>query len=207
MKKIFIIIISLIFVLRAESQQNELGIFVGTSYYNGDYNKFAPFNPPAFAFGIMYSRPLDNIITMRIQADKGLLKGKTPNSFSTAIYDLGLMAEINIFGFADEKFQERLIVKPYFETGLFALLAPDNQHKVNFSIPAGIGLKYEVNEKINLSLEWNYHLTNSDVLDETSTENNTSKQTLKITNDYYSFVGLVLRFNVFKEDNVCPAYQ
>jgi len=207
MKKIVAIVIFSIFVLNAKSQQNEIGIFAGTSYYNGDYNKFLPFNPPALAYGLMYSRPLNNITTMRIQANKGLLKGKEPNSFSTSFYDLGLMAEINVFGFADKKLQERLIVLPYLETGVFVLLAPDNVHKVNLSIPVGIGIKYVVNEKVSLSAELVYHITNSDVLDEVNFDTHLVNKALKITNDYYSFAGFVLRYTFFEEDEICPAYR
>jgi len=210
MKKniLFFVVIFLSFTLF--SQDKSLGFFLGTSYYNGDANKFIPFNQPSFAIGAMYVHDLDKKLSLRIFANKASLKGSSDAipSFKTNIYDIGFMFEINMINNLRSNYRKPKII-PFFELGASVLLVPQLNRSVNLSLPVGAGIKYATTEKLTIALEWNYHITNTDELDlVVLKELNKSFNPLDmLQNDWYSYFGVILRYNIFYQDHLCPAYQ
>ena len=210
MKKIIFIILFTCVSFLSFGQNSSLGVFLGTSYYNGDMNKYLPLNPPAPSFGVLYAHDLDYKTSLRFFVNKGTLKGKADtlnNAFKTEIYDLGFMIEINMIKFSYSNSQTKKI-SPFIEFGAAILLVPQAQGSINFSIPFGAGIKYALSDKSTILFEWNYHITNTDELDLIKLENptNTINPIKMINNDWYSFVGIAFRYKLFKQDRLCPAY-
>ena len=208
MKKLIFVVVFACFYLFSVGQEKGIGVFLGTSYYNGDLNKFIPFNPPAPAFGIMYTHDMSVKSTMRIYANRGSLSGKAKDTigtdFKTTFYDLGFMFEINAKNFSYSGYNVTRL-SPFFEVGAAVLYAPTTSNPIVFSIPIGVGIKYAMSRKSILAFEWNYHLTGSDFLDLYSPEEANSSTILN--NDWYSFLGVVYRYKLFSVDRLCPAYR
>jgi len=113
-------------------------------------------------------------------------------SFETDILDIALTAELNIFGFRPIDLGD--VISPYLFAGInfykfdpFAIYngqevplqplgtegqgLPDQPEKYKlgqFAIPMGIGLKYAINDKINVGLELGARMTFTDHLDDVS---------------------------------------
>jgi hypothetical protein len=206
MKKSIILLLLVAITSPIFSQSGSLGVLLGATYYNGDYNKFMPFNPPNVAGGIIFARDLDKYKTIRMQADFGILNGPASHTFNTNYFKGGLMFEQNLLPFSARSIKNTFILVPYVEVGAFFLYVPNTRSTINMSIPVGAGVKYALSEMATLSFEWNYNFTNTDILDETGYDVNNRIKRLNLHNDYFSFVGFVLRYNIFYRDKLCPAY-
>ncbi|GAO42845.1 hypothetical protein FPE01S_01_18630 [Flavihumibacter petaseus NBRC 106054] len=116
-------------------------------------------------------------------------------SFNSSIWELGLMGDFNFFKFvpgtADHRFTPyvtlgvsafsydpyaylngtKYFLRPLGTEGQGTAAYPDRKPygSMAFAIPLGVGVKYNVNEKINVGFEVLYRFTNTDYLDDVST--------------------------------------
>ena len=207
MKKLILLILFISIYLFSNGQNKYFGVFLGTSYYNGDLNKFVPFNPPSFAFGLMYAHDLSNSNTLKFYANRGNLKGNSDSlntNFSTNIYDFGFINELYFLNFFSPPNKQRL-VSPFVEYGVSILYVPQLDRTVNLSIPFGAGIRFNLFKNSIIILDWNYHITNTDKLDLINSEQ-TNKLSM-IHNDWYSYLGITYRFRFNSKGGICPAYQ
>jgi len=135
MKKLLILFISLFTLTSVEAQKlaNELGGWMGGSYYLGELNPYKQYNCTHLAGGILYRKNINKRIALRLHASYGMVSGadslstiaanKNRNlSFRSRIIELGPMIEINFFEYeAGRKIGRNYyknIISPYYFIGL-----------------------------------------------------------------------------------------
>ncbi len=178
------------------SQHNEIGAFIGGSYYIGDLNPARHFFNSKPAFGITYRNNLNPRISLRInafdgtvQADDALTKVNVKRnlSFRSNIAELSTLLEINFLPFLPGRSEYKFT--PYVFGGFAAFrfnpqakykgqwydlqpLQTEGQskpyHRISFAIPFGMGIKLHIAKTITVNLEWGLRKTFTDYLDDVS---------------------------------------
>jgi opacity protein-like surface antigen len=203
--------------------KGEIGVTVGAAYYLGDINHSKQFYSPSFAFGALYRYNIDTRYSWRISFNRIVVKGsdsdfpslyqKTRNhSFRNEIFEIGLSGEFNFMDYAPYNFEN---FSPYVSLGGSLAITQIPTKKFQFVVPFGAGVKYAINKKLYLGLEWVFRKTFTDRIDllyNSSPDPALPPQTAKqISNenskDWYTFAGLTISFNIESEKKWCPAYQ
>ena len=146
-------------------------------------------------------------------ADEDLFRAERDISFETPVTELSFLAEYELFGkkrYTDSGFNKTFT--PYIFAGLgFSFISPETDYSrsnvngvtedqaeeisnAQLSIPVGIGLKYDLSEKVNLGFELGVRPTFTDYLDGVSLAGNPNK------NDGYLFGGFVLSSSLGSKD-------
>ncbi|MFT6716738.1 MAG: hypothetical protein ACJA0Q_001386 [Saprospiraceae bacterium] len=187
MKTIILHIIMLLAFFNGHAQtpttSHEIGITGGDSYYLGELNQ-THFIPFSLAGGLFYRYNYDDRIAVVTSfhylpikgndaSSTGSFQGVRNQNFSSTLYELSVVAEINFLNFThlDEKSSP---YTPYAFLG-FGYFYHDpktqsegvNYKKYQASIPLGVGLKYRVN-KVTFGFEWGIRKTYTDYLDDVS---------------------------------------
>ena len=222
--KNFLLILFVFYSLIVFSQKgNEIGVFVGVSYYTGDVNPnrlFQPINP---AFSILYKHEINKRYQTRLSLSFATLSGSDAKSkniyqqnrnhkFSTTVTEFNFLIEFNFLPYKSESQFDYF--SPYITSGIGVFVSPTvTDLPANPIIPLGIGVKYAPTKKISLSFEWMYRKTFTDVLDNLpineyeGTAGFQSKQrTYNGSKDWYSFAGIILTYKFAFKNTSCPAY-
>ena len=160
----------------------EIGGGVGMMGYLGDYNNspFKDLQPMGTVLARYIFNPYHGI---RLSASYGKLKGSSkdvktyypdyvdsPYEFSNTLIDVSLTYEYNFLPYGtgrDYRGAKRL--SPFVFGGIGATYAKidheDKKSVFTANIPIGLGLKYKINERMNVGLEWAIHFSLSDELD------------------------------------------
>ncbi len=187
-----------IFSLQAIGQDVELGVFGGASYYLGELNPGKQFLFSRPAFGGSARVNYDKRWAIKINAYKGQLAGDDAVSqanisrnlrFESSLTEISAQVEFNFFDYFTGS--KLTFFTPYLFAGpgffIFNPKAPYNGEMIplvnlntegqaknyslyGFSAIFGFGLKYSVNSRLGLGLEWGMRKTNTDYLDDISAE-------------------------------------
>ncbi len=247
------------------SQDFEFGAFVGGSYYLGELNpgKQFLFTKPAFgglikyAYSDRWSFRL-NILRGKLAGDDAVSKVNEMRNlrFTSSITEISAVAEFNFFpyftGSNINYFTPYLFVGPgyfffnpkaEFQGELISLrdMGTEGQHEGNrysqsgFAVVFGMGLKYSINGRLGVGIEWGLRKTFTDYIDDISTTYYIDFDKLtpgeigapeflsdpspvkhkpemqrgnSQTNDWYSFAGITLtyRFTV-GEKSTCSDFE
>lgn len=184
----------------------ELGVVIGASSYYGDLSpENASANTSQYqpSFSFFYRQNLNNTFGFRANFGYGRLSGDDSVSdqvfrqernfnFNSSVLELGLIGEVNLFGFGPGGNGPRF--SPYLFGGVAVFrfnplteyqgqtvelqpLGTEGQGIDGFgtpyrltqiSIPFGAGIKYAVNDRINIGLEIGLRKTFTDYLDDVS---------------------------------------
>ena len=199
-------------------KKSDLGFFAGTSYYLGDINPAQQFYSPSFAFGGLYRLALNRREVLRANVMYGTVKGRDKDfsnlyqqlrnaAFSASIIDASLLYEFN---FLPVVFQPRKInFSPYTFAGIGyeIILSSSYNTRSHFSVPFGTGIKYIVNEKVTLGIEWSFRKTFQDGIDGVPNPGEEKYQSPINNKDWYSFAGIFITFRLFDKTGNCPVYQ
>ena len=178
--------------------QHELGFFAGGSYYLGDLNPLAHFKGSQPASGAYYRMALSHRYALRTAFSYGTLFADDALStepfqternlrFEAPLYELALTGEFNfvdyrighktdrfsffIFsGIAGYYFQPRAVINN--QRVALNELKTEGQASAysnkGFSIPFGVGLKFNFGQRAGIALEWGLRKTFNDYLDDVS---------------------------------------
>lgn len=222
MKKYFFIILLSFLSLSifAQNSEGSIGLFLGGSYYVGEFNPRGVFYHPSPAVGVMYRHSFDERFGFRIEGSYLNIKGSDMYSSNTyqqqrnmtiangQIGDLGAQVEINFKNYnTDDLFYDYF--SPYLTTGALVSILPDSQRQFEFAVPIGFGFKYALTKTITAGLEWNYRWTNSDMVDGIEPDNYSNGDKQMSSNkdwDWYSMFGVVISVRVTKDEMACPAF-
>lgn len=181
------------------TKSTELGIFGGASYYNGDLNPAAQFNPALthYALGIVLRRNLSSRWSLRLNGMYGTVNGDDALSnspfqqsrgisFQSKIYEISGQAEFNFFPYCVAN--DIIYFSPYLFLGVGAFrynptttisgggqeLAALNAEGVNYSkvsavLPIGFGIKAKFSNRFLFGIEWSQRKTWTDYIDDVST--------------------------------------
>lgn len=233
-KLLLLVIVAFLLVGPAAWAQTKLegGPYVGVSWYNGDLNPGRQFYRIQPAFGGIVRYSINDRIAFRGGALLAGMRGAYPEDnvylpassdepyeFSREVLDLTVMLEVNFFSF-DHPTNKESVFSPYFTLGMGSVFykryTEDNgnhDEKPTFvlSLPFGAGVKWKVNDWMNLGAEWTLRKTFVDDLDVVGHENvlNASnplgfqKTTFTHNNDWYSVVGVYATFNLYSRRDKC----
>lgn len=203
---ILITVFSFITFSLSAQRSAELGVVIGASSYYGDLSpENAQRNTSQYqpSFSFFYRQNLNNTFGFRANLGYGRLSGDDSLSdqqfrqernfdFESSVLELGLIGEVNLFGFGAGGNGPRF--SPYLFGGVAVFrfnpltefegqtveLQPlgtegqgidgfgDAYRLTQISIPFGAGIKYAINDHINIGLEIGFRKTFTDYLDDVS---------------------------------------
>ncbi len=183
----------------AQSQDLEVGIAAGGSYYLGDLNPGKHFLNTQLSYGVLARCNLDTRWAAKISILRGKIKGDA--SASTFLPDRGLSFTSNLtdisgvmeFNFLPYFTGSRMnVISPYIYGGISVFffdpvsngvslrsLGTEGQNlgylgrkpygSASVSIPFGLGVKLSLAKRVGLQVYWEMHKTFNDYLDDVST--------------------------------------
>lgn len=247
----------------AQAQDIDLGVFGGGSYYLGELNPGRQFLFTRPAYGGLLRFNFDSRWAMRAQVLKGEIAGDDAVSgvntmrnlrFTSSLSELSVLLEFNFLdyftGSFNNYFSPYLFVGPGFfifnpktdyngETITLRDITTEGQTDkyslYGISAAFGLGLKYSLNSRIGVGLEWGMRKTFTDYLDDVSTDyyidfNQLSPGEIQApqvlsdpspvkhlpgmqrgdpqNNDWYSFAGITLTYRfTIGEKSTCPDFE
>ncbi|MFO7923417.1 MAG: DUF6089 family protein [Bacteroidales bacterium] len=218
MRTAAIILMLIIYPLRSFSTDDlDIGIFAGTSYYIGDINTSLHFYSPSPAFGAMVKYNIDAHYSVRANLNYGKIRGDDLD-FGNVLHQTRQAAFVN--NFYDFSFQGEFNFKPfkvtifdrpfttYITAGLaYTFIPQSGLPAANYlNLPFGGGIKYGLSRKVTLGMEWILKKSFSDDLDGVKSFGQFNSPSLVHNNDWVSLAGFFITIKPFERKGDCPAY-
>lgn len=119
-----------------------------------------------------------------------------------AIYDLSALFELHFLPYGYEKnYQGNFRITPYIQAGLGLAYGPAGE-SFTINIPLGIGLKYKIAPRLNLGLDWTFHLSLSDKLDGLDAPVGIESTEFR-NKDHYTAIQLTLTYDLCPKCPTC----
>lgn len=214
MRKLLLMLMVLLPAARMSAQDDpqyrmEIGAGVGMVSYEGDFNGNVLKNMQPM-FSALWRYNFDPYKDLRLCATYGKLKGSSKDvdtyypdyateeySFNRNLLDVSLVFEYNFWPYGtgrDYRGAKRLT--PYIYGGIGATSASGGGSKSVFTanVPIGLGVKYKLNERMNLGLDWGIHFSLSDELDGVKDPYQVKSSGMFKNTDCYSMLQLTLTY-------------
>lgn len=200
-----------------EDYRFEIGGGIGMTGYLGDANTANLYQNPGVDGEILFRYIANPRWGFKTNFYLGTLSGNSaqmtnvfPNGetfkFSTTFFELGELAEFNFFNFGmGESYRKLKRWSPYICAGLSLTgWSVDKSFKAALTLPFGAGIKFKVNRRLNLGLEFLMKKTFSDKLDgdQLADPYNIKSSFVKNT-DWYSTLTLSISYEFSKRCEVC----
>lgn len=223
MRKLLLMLMVLLPAARMSAQDGpqyrmEIGAGVGTVSYAGDFNGNVLKNMQPM-FSALWRYNFDPYKDLRFSATYGKLKGSSKDvdtyypdyateeySFNRNLLDVSLVFEYNFWPYGtgrDYRGAKRLT--PYIYGGIGATSASGGGSKSVFTanVPIGLGVKYKLNERMNLGLDWGIHFSLSDELDGVKDPYQVKSSGMFKNTDCYSMLQLTLTYSFKAKCRTC----
>ena len=223
MRKLLLMLMVLLPAARMSAQDDpqyrmEIGAGVGTVSYEGDFNGNVLKNMQPM-FSALWRYNFDPYKDLRLSATYGKLKGSSKDvdtyypdyateeySFNRNLLDVSLVFEYNFWPYGtgrDYRGAKRLT--PYIYSGIGATSASGGGSKSVFTanVPIGLGVKYKLNERMNLGLDWGIHFSLSDELDGVKDPYQVKSSGMFKNTDCYSMLQLTLTYSFKAKCRTC----
>ena len=223
MRKLLLMLMVLLPAARMSAQDDpqyrmEIGAGVGMVSYEGDFNCNVLKNMQPM-FSALWRYNFDPYKDLRLSATYGKLKGSSKDvdtyypdyateeySFNRNLLDVSLVFEYNFWPYGtgrDYRGAKRLT--PYIYGGIGATSASGGGSKSVFTanVPIGLGVKYKLNERMNLGLDWGIHFSLSDELDGVKDPYQVKSSGMFKNTDCYSMLQLTLTYSFKAKCRTC----
>ena len=223
MRKLLLMLMVLLPAARMSAQDDpqyrmEIGAGVGTVSYEGDFHGNVLKNMQPM-FSALWRYNFDPYKDLRLSATYGKLKGSSKDvdtyypdyateeySFNRNLLDVSLVFEYNFWPYGtgrDYRGAKRLT--PYIYGGIGATSASGGGSKSVFTanVPIGLGVKYKLNERMNLGLDWGIHFSLSDELDGVKDPYQVKSSGMFKNTDCYSMLQLTLTYSFKAKCRTC----
>ena len=223
MRKLLLMLMVLLSAARMSAQDDpqyrmEIGAGVGMVSYEGDFNGNVLKNMQPM-FSALWRYNFDPYKDLRLSATYGKLKGSSKDvdtyypayeteeySFNRNLLDVSLVFEYNFWPYGtgrDYRGAKRLT--PYIYGGIGATSASGGGSKSVFTanVPIGLGVKYKLNERMNLGLDWGIHFSLSDELDGVKDPYQVKSSGMFKNTDCYSMLQLTLTYSFKAKCRTC----
>ena len=223
MRKLLLVLMVLLPAARMSAQDDpqyrmEIGAGVGMVSYEGDFNGNVLKNMQPM-FSALWRYNFDPYKDLRLSATYGSLKGSSKDvdtyypasataeySFNRNLLDVSLVFEYNFWPYGtgrDYRGAKRLT--PYIYGGIGATSASGGGSKSVFTanVPIGLGVKYKLNERMNLGLDWGIHFSLSDELDGVKDPYQVKSSGMFKNTDCYSMLQLTLTYSFKAKCRTC----
>jgi opacity protein-like surface antigen len=217
-----------LFYLSGFSQNSEIGILGGTSYYLGEINPSIQianeFNP---SLGVFYRKTTGKRYALRIGASYGRLSAVNNRSsielnqnklvsFSSNLFEAYGVLEFNFIPYQINNSTNSSFT-PYVFIGAAVFRVDPKINSTSTtaipslgaviapSMPFGLGIKFDFINNLGLAIEWGVRKTLTDRIDglsETYLEGYQLSNTQN--NDWYSIVGITLNYKILTKSDHCP---
>lgn len=201
--------------------KTELGVLLGTSYYQGDINHSKIFYSPSLAYGLLLKYNLSDQLSVSARGYYGNLKGNDSDfnklenqlrgaSFSASVIDVSATVEFNFLPYTSSGYikKNKHRFAPFIFLGIGGHYVLGNSGFENpITIPFGLGIKYNIFERLTLGLEWSYRKTFNDQIDGVINVQDANNTPVIHNDDWYSFCGVFLTYKLFKDKFDCPTYN
>lgn len=191
--------------------KRDFGIQAGATYYYGEFNEVMPLYSPSFAMGVIFRYNINQNYSIRASAIYATVSGTSSSSsiipdpgisFSKNIIGAEAMGEFNFFPLNPTN-SRKAKLSPYVNAGVGIAQMGTS---LIFHIPFGGGLKFTPGQRHTFALEWRFHKTFNDKIDDYSSPNDGRKPFLH-NNDWFSFIGLIYTYRIPNNSYICPAYK
>lgn len=204
-------------VAKSQDYRFEAGAALGMSGYLGDVNKSNLFKHPGFGGGFLFRYIMNyrwslkaNLYTASISGSStdfnDVFPGNVSYKFKSQLYDLGAQMEFNFFNFGiGYKYKRLHRIAPYITAGMGAVMGVcDGNTSVAFCLPFGAGVKYKINERLNIGAEFTMRKVFGDKMDNFSLDdlNGIKSSALKNT-DWFSLIMVSVTYEFGKKCEVC----
>jgi hypothetical protein len=220
---LFLFFVFFSFPVHLHAQKNEIGVAAGAFNYTGDLSKninLLNFRPAGQVF---HNRNFNKGVASRIAITGGRIAGSDQlnrndvlaqqrnYSFSNGMFEVSAAL---VYHFLDYKGNKTLVnFSPYFTLGggIFVLFRNDklaDYSTIQFAIPMGVGVKWNISPYIDLGFEFSAKRTFFDYLDNISREEISTQSGSDYLfgswneNDWYYFTGFSISY-LFYDIN-CP---
>lgn len=223
MRKLLLMLMVLLPAARMSAQDDpqyrmEIGAGMGMVSYEGDFNGNVLKNMQPM-FSALWRYNFDPYKDLRLSATYGKLKGSSKDvdtyypdyateeySFNRNLLDVSLVFEYNFWPYGtgrDYRGAKRLT--PYIYGGIGATSASGGGSKSVFTanVPIGLGVKYKLNERMNLGLDWGIHFSLSDELDGVKDPYQVKSSGMFKNTDCYSMLQLTLTYSFKAKCRTC----
>ena len=202
------------------AQKSEIGVGLGTFNYTGDLVRTYNFAYSRPAVTVMYRSNLSKVVSFRASITGGQLTGSDKRpidafaqqrnvSFDIFLMEAATTLEYHFLNWRDDKFMVRFSPYVFGGLGLFSIAGNDTKpaeySNIQLALPLGMGVKYILNPKWYMALEFGIRKTFFDYLDNVSDENTGVKNyqyANPFDNDNYFFLGISLTRTFY--DIPCP---
>ena len=222
-----IIIFFILFSLFAKSQNSEIGVLAGSSYYMGELNpSIHVINKVRPALGVFYRKNLSKRYALRFGANYAMLSATDQFSstelsefrqlsFSTNLWEGYGILEFNFIPYQINNYATSSFT-PYVFIGVAGFWVRPSVNgggnreitKTNViapSIPFGLGVKFNFARNFGLGIEWGMRKTFTDQIDGLSeTYVNGYQLSNTQNNDWYSIIGITLNYKILTKSDHCP---
>ena len=223
MRKLLLMLMVLLPAARMSAQDDpqyrmEIGAGVGTVSYEGDFNGNVLKNMQPM-FSALWRYNFDPYKDLRLSATYGKLKGSSKDvdtyypdyateeySFNRNLLDVSLVFEYNFWPYgAGRDYRGAKRLTPYIYGGIGATSASGGGSKSVFTanVPIGLGVKYKLNERMNLGLDWGIHFSLSDELDGVKDPYQVKSSGMFKNTDCYSMLQLTLTYSFKAKCRTC----
>lgn len=203
-----------------ESYRYDCGGGIGLGGYLGDLNESNPFKRPGVSLDLSFSYRPDVRWSFRTILGYSNLSGNSSDlgsalpdnaeyKFKSSVIDLTERVEFNFFNYGIGETYKRLRRwSPYLTVGLGGVLAMcDGATHAAFAIPMGVGVKYKLRERLNLSLEFTMTKTFTDKLDGEIADLYMIKSSFIKNTDWYSRLAVSLTYEFGYRCPTCHYYD
>lgn len=209
-----------LFAAPALSQRAEIGGGLGTLNYTGDLVRTYNFAYSRPAGTIFYRSNLSNVVSFRAGLTGGFLSASDERpidafaaernaSFDIFLVEASTVMEYHFLNWREEKLFLRFSPYAFAGIALFGMTGEDQKpaeySNVQAAIPFGMGIKYVLNPKWYLALEFGMRKTFFDYLDNVSDQRTGIKNYQygnPYDNDNYFFLGISITRTFY--DIPCP---
>ncbi|MDE6022723.1 MAG: porin family protein [Muribaculaceae bacterium] len=200
-----------------EDYRFDAGGGIGMTGYLGDANSSNLWSHPGFDGMLLFRYLRSPRIAFKTGLYAGTLSGNTedmsdvlPDShqfkFSTTFFELSEMFEFNFFNYGiGEKYRMLKRWSPYITAGVGATIwMTDGYTGGAFTLPLGLGVKYKLNERLNLGLEFLMKKVFSDSVDgKDLADPHAIKSGFAKNTDWYSTLSVTLSYEFSKRCATC----
>ena len=223
MRKLLLMLMVLLPAARMSAQDDpqyrmEIGAGVGMVSYEGDFNGNVLKNMQPM-FSALWRYNFDPYKDLRLSATYGKLKGSSKDvdtyypdyateeySFNRNLLDVSLVFEYNFWPYGtgrDYRGAKRLTPYIYGVIGATSASGGGSKSVFTANVPIGLGVKYKLNERMNLGLDWGIHFSLSDELDVVKDPYQVKSSGMFKNTDCYSMLQLTLTYSFKAKCRTC----